>query len=335
MLGISVIVASYGRVDSLLACLQGLRAQTVAADEVIVVGRTSDPETAARVALLQRGWAELRYVPIDAEGAVAAYNRGLAAAGQPLVAYVDDDAVPTPDWISRIVNTFTRDARVGAVGGRDILADTADHRGGAGARPVSVGRLQWFGRMTANHHLGCGPARDVDFLKGVNMSFRRAAVVGHCFDVRLKGRGAQVHSELSICLPLRRQGWRVVYDPAIVVAHSPAPRPAGDDRRSSDADAMRAVAHNESLAILDYLGPGRRWVFVLWSVLAGTTESPGLAVSIRDLARRRPAVGRRLWATQRGRVDALRTRRLPPPGGPGRPDGLAHPDSVMSHAGGG
>lgn len=35
--------------------------------------------------------------------------------------------------------------------------------------------VQWFGRVIGNHHLGTGGVREVDILKGVNMSFRQTA----------------------------------------------------------------------------------------------------------------------------------------------------------------
>ena len=116
----------------------------------------------------------------------------------------------------------------------------------------TVGRIQWFGRMIGNHHIGVGPPRDVDVLKGTNMSFRRSAVAGHAFDERLRGYGSQVHSELSICLPLKRHRQRVVYDPAIAVTHYPAPRPHGDDRRYRTTGVVFTFSHNEALEILDY-----------------------------------------------------------------------------------
>jgi GT2 family glycosyltransferase len=231
----------------------------------------------------------------------------------PLVAYIDDDAVPAPDWLERIARTFEQDARIAAVGGCDVICsdDQPRPRARGRRRPPQVGRIQWTGRMTANHHLGAGPARDVDVLKGVNMSFRRAAVSVHGFDERLRGPGAVVHAELSICLPLRSQGLRIIYDPAIMVTHYPAPRPAGDHRSSLTGESAFNAAHNEGLEILEYLKPQRRRVFAVWSLLIGNTEAPGAAVLVRDLARHKPGALIRFAAAQRGRAAAWRTRRLP------------------------
>jgi GT2 family glycosyltransferase len=242
----------------------------------------------------------------------------LAAAGGHIVAFVDDDAVPAVDWLSRHVATYERDPRIAAVGGRDIVVmngtriDRDEHAFLARFRGTPrVGRIQWFGRMVANHHIGAGPARDVDVLKGVNMSFRRDAVLTIGFDERLHGRGAQVHSELSICLPLRRRGLRLVYDPEIVVLHYPAPRPHGDDRAAFDREAIHAATHNESLQVLDHFGPARRIVFAAWGLAIGTTGAPGLVALARNRLAGDPHAWPRFAAAQSGRAAAWRTRRIP------------------------
>jgi len=260
---------------------------------------------------------------------VAAQNQGLAGATGTIVAFCDDDSVAYPDWAERLVAAFARDDRIAAVGGRDVIQVDgrvfgADSPGGwrAVLGPPPVGRLQWWGRMTGNHHRADARAGDADVLKGVNMAFRRAQVMGLGFDERLQGRGAIVHHELSICLPLRRRGLRVVYDPAILVAHHPAVRPAGDHRTDERPEVISEISHNEALSILEYLAPVRRVVFMAWALMVGTGGAPGLAVVVRDLAIGRPRAWSRFAAAQRGRLGAWRThrteRRLPPALAPNR-----------------
>ena len=185
-------------------------------DEIIVVSRREDPTT-QEVADAAGG---VRSVVVDAPGVLTAMRAGARCAGGDYIGFVDDDAEAHQDWLERVMAHFA-DPSVGAVGGRDIVDPEPRVR-----LQGDVGRITRFGKLVANHHLGAGPARDVDVLKGANMAFRRAAVAGHGFDTRLSGLGAQPHSELSICLPLRKRGLRLVYDPAIVVHHHPASRPA-------------------------------------------------------------------------------------------------------------
>jgi GT2 family glycosyltransferase len=312
-LSVSVVVPTYRRVERLAACLEGLRLQTRPADDVVVVVQVADAPSAAFVQGLGKEWPELRTAGVEQPGLVAALNRGLDAAQGSIVAFLDDDAVPHADWVERIVRTFEQDERIAAVGGRDVVVEngqvlTQDRRRGA---PPTVGRIQWFGRMLGNHHIGDGAPRDVDVLKGVNMSFRRSTVARLGFDERLLGAGSQVHSELSICLPLRRRGLRVVYDPAIAVAHYPAPRPHGDHRRFREREAVAAAAHNEALQILDHFGPAQRVVFATWGFAVGSTDSPGLAVLARDAVSARPGAWPRFLAAQQGRAAAWGTRRTP------------------------
>jgi cellulose synthase/poly-beta-1,6-N-acetylglucosamine synthase-like glycosyltransferase len=314
---LTVIVPSYRRISALDDCLTGLQAQTRRPDQVIVAVHVSDEPTYLRVRELQAGWPELVPVWTQRPGVVAAQNQALVRATGAIVAFCDDDAVPYPDWAQRLLIKFSTDPRIAAVGGRDVI-----HRPGVGiygANPVTgwrrllgpppVGRVQWWGRMTGNHHRADARACDTDVLKGVNMAFRRSEVIEQGFDDRLEGEGAVIHHELSICLPLRKRGLRVVYDPAILVAHYPAPRGPGDERNGVRPKTVTIASHNETLPILDYLPPLRRAVFIAWTITVGTGSAPGLVVLIRDLAVRRGAAWSRFRAAQRGRRRAWRAYR--------------------------
>lgn len=315
---VTVVVPTHRRVERLVACLDGLEAQTSPASEVLAIVHAADDATAAYVARRCRAWPELRLVTVEAPGLVAALNCGLRESTGTIVAFCDDDAVPRPDWLERMQATFAQDRRIAGVGGRDIVHELGVVRDGSaglggrlgGAR--GVGRIQWFGRMLGNHHRLDARACDTDVLKGVNMAFRRDAVIGHGFDERLRGDGAVVHTELSICLPVRRRGLRIVFDPAIVVEHYPAPRPHGDHRHEVTSRALAAATHNETLQILDHFGRLRRLVFLAWAVAVGTGASPGLAVLARDLATRSPGSRARFRAALHGRHQAWRTHRREP-----------------------
>ena len=87
--------------------------------------------------------------------------------------------------------------------------------------------------MIGNHHLGAGPPRDVDILKGVNTSFRHDLWRSSS---AVRGLGAQPNLELEICLRARRRGWRLIYDADAVVDHFPAVRYDGGGRGEASAD---------------------------------------------------------------------------------------------------
>ena len=302
---ISVVVPSYGRHQSLRECLAALSAQARAADEVIVVTRADDRDTRVVVSEVdaEEGLA-VREEVVDGMGLVCALRAGSNAATGDVVAITDDDAAPRRDWLQRL-QAWYEDPRVTGVGGRDVLANAPEE-----CLATEVGEVQWHGRVIGNHHLGTGAPRDVDVLKGVNMSFRRDPLVRCGFDERLRGIGAQVHNELNLCLTLRRSGARLVYDPAVLVDHMPAERPSGDARSMPASWELTDAVHNETLALLEYLPPHRRAVFLAWGILIGRQRGPGLCQVLLVALRGDPThAWRNLVGSLRGRWAGWRTFR--------------------------
>jgi cellulose synthase/poly-beta-1,6-N-acetylglucosamine synthase-like glycosyltransferase len=298
-LTIAVLIPTYHRPQYLVRCLDALKRQSRIPDEVLVVVRDADAETKALLEGCEFASSTLRVVTVIVPGVVAALNAGLEAARADIIAITDDDAVPRPDWLARINTHFRADPKVGGVGGRDWLH--YDGKVDDGARKV-VGRVQWFGRVIGNHHLGVGGPRRVDVLKGVNCAYRRTVLQCIGFDERLLGTGAQVHWELGLGLQLRRAGWKLIYDPAVAVDHYLAPR-CGEDQR--DRYEWTNAAYNETLSLLEYVTPMRRLVFIVWAVLVGTRSSPGLVQWLRVLPREGRLAGKNLRAALTGRIEAL------------------------------
>ncbi len=301
-LAISVIVPSWRRPADLALCLRALAAQTHPPLEVVVGARVGDDETAAVVAA-PHGAVPIRLAGTPESGVVAAMNAALALCHGEVVALTDDDAEPRADWLERLAARFA-DREVGAAGGRDWQprerGDQAD-----------VGRVQWFGRVIGNHHLGAGPARDVDVLKGVNLAVRATLLRARGFDRRLRGAGAQMFWELSLCLWLRREGWRLVYDPAIAVEHHIAERHDADQRHRGVFAAGPQVdaVHNETLVLLEHLRGGARIAFLFWAFGVGTRIEPGLLQLPRLLLRRESGAFAKWLATARGRIAGWRSWR--------------------------
>lgn len=296
----AVLIPSYRRPADLARCLAALTEQTRSPDLVLVVVRVGDEETAALVP----AW--LNHLPIDlvkvtAPGVVHAMNAGLARCAADIVAITDDDAAPRADWLARIEAHFAADPKRGGVGGRDWIQQNG---GAETGRKTLVGRVLWFGRIVGNHHLGVGPPREVDILKGVNCAFRTAALAPIGFDTRLRGAGAQVHWELCLCFAVKRAGWRLVYDPAIVVDHFPARRFDRDGRNAFNSAATADRAFNFRLALSTINPAWRRAAAFLWHDLIGTRDEPGLVNLLRFLLKREPYA----WARYRAAHGISRER---------------------------
>jgi glycosyl transferase family 2/glycosyl transferase family 1 len=302
---VSVVVPTFRRPTALARCLDALEAQEARVAEILVVVRTDDELSAAALGGREGPVREVAVtVPPGRPGFVAALNAGLDASDGAVVCFTDDDAEPRPDWISRIVAGFEAEPRLGALGGRDwVFHDGVLEQG---SEPL-VGVVSRWGRTTGNHHLGVGAARDVDVLKGVNLSLRGDLARSIRFDTRLLGIATEHHSELHLCLAVKRRGFRVVYDPDLAVDHRPAPRAA--EAREYGPRQVHDSSHNETLALLDHLPPSRRLAHLAFATLVGSRGAPGLAQSARlGLTQGDPRLDL-LRANLAGRRRALRTWR--------------------------
>ncbi|MGF6599734.1 glycosyltransferase involved in cell wall biosynthesis [Paraburkholderia sp. GAS448] len=305
---VSVLVPTFRRPADLARCMSALQRQQRAPDEVVVVVR---PDDEATLACLHdpavKGALLLRIALVEVPGQVAALNRGLDVATGDVIAITDDDAAPRPDWAQRIASAFQADPRLGALGGRDWV-----HQRGRvldGARPL-VGKVRPSGRIIGNHHLGVGGAREVDLLKGANMSYRREAVRTIRFDNRLRGAGAQVHNDMAFSMSVKNAGWKLVYDPQVAVDHFPAERFDDDRRDAQTMQAVRNAAYNLHLILRDALPPVRREAAWWWYTLVGTRVYPGMAHALLALASRHSSATLSRWrAVRTGAHEARRAAR--------------------------
>lgn len=302
MTDLSVIVPSYRRPADLRRCLEALCGQQLTPAQVVVVVRGVDEATQ----LVAAAFAErlpLEIVKVSEPGQIHALNAGLVAAKGEVVAITDDDAAPRPDWTERIAAHFEAAPHIGGVGGRDWVHTPV----GAVIKGQKrmVGRVQWFGRIVGNHHVGAEPVREVDILKGANMSFRRAAIEGLRFDVCLRGHGAQVHNDMCFSLAVKRRGWKLIYDPAVAVDHYPAPRADIDQRGAFHPEATENSAFNLMWATQTQLTGWPRWMSRQWQIWVGDAAARGYIYFFRALLRADPLAHAKYRAAKRGRELAV------------------------------
>src|ERR687883_1207063 len=110
---LTVVLPTYNRCAGLLRTLASILDQrTTRAYEVIVVDNNSSDETRAAVHDAMARDARVRYLLEPQQGVSYARNAGIAHAGAPLIAFVDDDVRVAPDWIETICRTFEQHADV-------------------------------------------------------------------------------------------------------------------------------------------------------------------------------------------------------------------------------
>ena len=170
----SVVINTYNRGTSLRRTLNSFQYLNHDAFEVIVVNGPSTDDTAALLAEYQ---GRIKVGQCPEVNISKSRNMGIALAAGDIIAFIDDDAVPEPDWLNYLAAEYN-DPIVGAVGGRAILPNGRDYqfvfatcdRLGNGA----VVDLDQVPIPLASQMPGADP-----FLTmiGVNSSFRRDVVV--------------------------------------------------------------------------------------------------------------------------------------------------------------
>lgn len=109
---VSIIIVSRGRPQTLMLCLNGVSRLHYQHYEIIVV---ADPEGADTVRCSEFA-DKIKLVEFDQANISLARNLGIAAARGDIIAFIDDDAVPEPTWLTHLVQPFET-AKVAAVGG--------------------------------------------------------------------------------------------------------------------------------------------------------------------------------------------------------------------------
>ena len=107
---VSVVVVSRGRPDELSLCLKALRQLTYPEIEVVVVADGESAVSAARYS------GRIKLVAFEPHNISAARNAGIAQAAGEIVAFIDDDAVPEPTWLTYLTAPFSN-PEVAASGG--------------------------------------------------------------------------------------------------------------------------------------------------------------------------------------------------------------------------
>ncbi len=217
----SVVICTRDRPAQLNQCLEAVACLAYPNFDVFVVDNAPTQTQTREVAAL---WGA-RYVVEPVGGLSRARNRGAREARKEIVAYLDDDAIPEPDWLAALAAEFA-DPQVMAVTGQTLLMSVeteAERRfaamggydtGGARRRVLDRQMSNWFEIASFG---GIG--------NGMNMAFRRSAFeIWPGFDERL-GRGTPLlgAEEHQAFFSLIERGYRVLYAPLAVVRH-PCPR---------------------------------------------------------------------------------------------------------------
>src|SRR5262245_6497318 len=112
---ISVLICAYtlDRLEALSRAIESVRAQETPAYE-LVLAIDHSPELLAEC---ERRWPDARLVENGEEqGLSGARNSGVVACSGEVIAFLDDDAVAAPDWLTHLSKAYADPATLGAGG---------------------------------------------------------------------------------------------------------------------------------------------------------------------------------------------------------------------------
>jgi len=171
-IAVSVIVVSHGRPDALPRCLTGLAQQDYPAMEIVVVADTAGLNAVRRHPLADH----IRTARCDRANISAARNIGLAMAAGPIVAFIDDDAVPEPTWLTHLTAPFA-DPDIAAAGGFVLARNGISLQWGA-RMVFADGRTADLPVSVDDPFIVTGAAGRAAKTEGTNMAFRRDVLIG-------------------------------------------------------------------------------------------------------------------------------------------------------------
>ncbi len=199
MVKVSVYIPAYNVAESLSGSIEGLLAQTLRPSEILII----DDGSTDRSAEIAARYPQVTLVRHSRNrGLAAARNTAFRTATCDLVASLDADCVPDPEWLSRLTRHFD-DAKIAGVGGRLI----------EGNRQALADRWR---QAHMPQEWGSEPLNNPRFLFGCNNMFRKSAVLdagGYDEAMRTNGEDADMSGKL------RQRGWNLLYDPEALAVH--------------------------------------------------------------------------------------------------------------------
>lgn len=119
---VSIIVCTYNREDFIEKCLTALNNQSQDNNdyEVILINNNSTDATNQICLDFKEKHTnlDLKYFIETKQGLSSARNRGIKEANSPIISFIDDDVIVNKDYVSEIINFFSKHKNVDALGGK-------------------------------------------------------------------------------------------------------------------------------------------------------------------------------------------------------------------------
>lgn len=199
--------------DELAATLDGVARQTYpreCIETIVVIDHEVSGETAAA---LRGRHPAVRVVTSAASNYFAAKNAGAAASSGDVIALLDGDCVPAPDWLEHLLSRLEE--------GADAVAGCTRYSGRS--MTAATFSVPDFAYVVGDE--GGASGFNIN-----NVAFRRRVLLAHPFDERIRRNGGC----FLLYHQLRAAGARIEYEPRARVAHGLDIRGLGFVRKHFD-----------------------------------------------------------------------------------------------------
>ncbi|MFC1904349.1 glycosyltransferase family 2 protein [Chloroflexota bacterium] len=215
---LSIVITSYTleRLKDIFELLHSVPSQTYPNIEIIFVAeRSRQLYDRVKAYIDEEGMPNVNIIFNEGEpGVSVARNLGIKHAKGSIISFIDDDALPFPDWAEKMVKTYDNDSIIGVTGPAFPLWEEES--------------MAWFPEefhwlISCTAWADWSELTEVRNVWGMNMSFRREAfeqcrLFSTTFGLN-EGKGA-VAEENDLSVRVRREtGKCIVYNPEVEIRH--------------------------------------------------------------------------------------------------------------------
>lgn len=210
MIDLSIVVCTYNRSKHLKTCIDSLLPQIKSNVEILIIDNNSFDDTSVVVSFHFSSYFNIRYVLEEKTGHSNARNRGIVESKSDWIIYLDDDIIAFPDFVERALYLIGRED-FDCIGG-NYIGYTEFNR----PKWLPAQFESYLGNFT--HLAEC----DYNIPIGCNVLYRKQALIDvGKFDTLygMKGNLTGYGDETELQLRLKKQGFRIGFDPLLKVFH--------------------------------------------------------------------------------------------------------------------
>ena len=218
---LSLVICTRNRAAQLTQTLKRLLAIRSQLNwELVVVDNESTDRTSAVVEEFAATFDHpVQMIKQQGRGVSVAKNAGWQSARADIVVCLDDDCYPEADHLDSMFECFSKDPKLGFVGGRILLYDRTDRR-------ITIQESLEPVFFPAGSFIRAG------VVQGANIGYRRQAIsAAGGFDPWFGAGAFYSGDELELMARISAAGWNGAYDPKPVVYHHHGRKTAKDELR--------------------------------------------------------------------------------------------------------